>query len=371
MDTGKPWRTKITGPGVWSGREMQARSDWMHALEDAERRELLDAVAAVRASGTAWIDMERDAFRVPRLAARLARIGDELENGCCIAALRGLPHEALGQEGLRVALWGIGLHMGTAVSQSRYGELLAEVRDYGEPMGRATSRGYRAGGALRFHTDRCDVVVLACVRQGRAGGNNLVVNTAHLHNLLLEREPDALDMLHRPWFHSRQGEGREGEKPWYRNPVFALHRGRFSSQYSRAYVETADKLPGLPRVSDAQWKVLDRVAELAEAESFLTRMEPGDLQFLNNHVTWHARDAVVDWDEAEKKRMLYRLWLSMPGSRELPDDFDELWGATAAGAVRGGVTAAAGYRTVAELRALRAAGVALERAGWPLESLQA
>jgi len=57
--------------------------------------------------------------------------------------------------------------------------------------------------------------------------------------------------------------------------------------------------------------------------------------------------------------------------RELPADYDELWGPTAAGAVRGGVVAQAGYRTLAELRALRAAGRAPERAGWPLESLAA
>ncbi|MGE0876625.1 MAG: TauD/TfdA family dioxygenase [Burkholderiales bacterium] len=367
----KPWRTRISGPGVWSGDEMQSRSDWMHALGDAEKAELLAAVARVRAAGTAWLEMDKDGFGIPRTAALLARISAQLENGAGIALLRGLPHEALGQEGMRIALWGVGLHMGTAVSQSRYGELLGEVRDYGEPMGLPTSRGYRAAGALRFHTDRCDVVVLACVRQGRSGGNNLVVSTPHIHNVLLERDPEALDALHQYWYHSRQGEGQPHEAPWFRNPIFCLHKGRFTSQYSRAYVESADQFLDLPRVTEAQWRVLDLLAELAHSESFLTRMEPGDLQFLNNHVTYHARDAVVDWDEAEKKRMLYRLWLSMPQGRELPADFDELWGPTAAGAVRGGVVAAAGYRTVAELRALRAAGRAPERAGWPLERLAA
>jgi hypothetical protein len=371
MENEKPWRVKIQDPGVWSGRELAARTDWLHELGDAEKRELVDAVSRVQASGTAWIDMDEGAFQVPTLAARLVRIAAELEQGCGVAVIRGLPHETLGQEGLRIALWGVGLQLGTAVSQSRYGELLAEVRDYGEVLGQATSRGYRAAGALRFHTDRCDVVALACVRQGRAGGDNRVVNTPHIHNELLDQDPEALDALHQHWYHSRQGEGQAGQRPWYRNPIFALHKGRFTSQYSRAYVETADKLPDLPRVTDAQWKVLDRLAELAESESMTTRMEPGDIQLLNNHITYHSRTAVEDWEAPEKKRMLYRLWLSVPSSRELPPDFDELWGPTAAGAVRGGVVAEAGYRTVAELRALRAAGRAPERAGWPLESLAA
>jgi alpha-ketoglutarate-dependent taurine dioxygenase len=371
MNADKPWRVRLSGPDVWSGREMAPRTDWFHPLDESEKRELIEAVDRVRTAGITWIDMQRDAFRIPRLSARLATVADALENGCGIAALRGLPHAALGQEGLRHALWGIGLHMGTAVSQSRFGELLAEVRDYGEVLGQATSRGYRAAGSLRFHTDRCDVVALACVRQGRSGGDNLVVNTPHVHNWLLEHNPEALDALHQPWYHSRQGEGQPHEKLWYRNPVFAVHKGRFTSQYSRAYVETADKFPELPRVTAEQWKVLDLLAELAVSEGFKTRMEPGDVQFLNNHVTYHARTAVEDWVEPEKKRMLYRLWLSMPQGRELPADFDELWGPTAAGAVRGGVVAAAGYRTLAELRELRAAGRAPERAGWPLESLAA
>jgi len=371
MANDKPWRVKLSGPDVWSGTEMAARTDWVHRVDEAEKREVYDAVAAFRASGVEWLDMARAQFPIPRLARKLAVMCEQLENGGGMVALRGLEPSVLGQEGMRIAFWGVGLHMGTAVSQSQFGELLGEVRDYGEVMGKATSRGYRAAGALRFHTDRCDVVALACVRQGQSGGNNVVVSTPHIHNWLLERDPEALDLLHAPWHHSRQGEGQKTEQPWYRNPIFALHKGRFTSQYSRAYVETADQLPGVPRVTEAQWKALDRLAELAQGEGLLVRLEPGEMQFLNNHVTYHSRDKVIDWDDPAKKRMLYRLWLSMPQSRELPADFDELWGPTGAGVVRGGVVAAAGYRTVAELQSLRATGKAPARAGWPLEALPA
>jgi hypothetical protein len=360
---------RLEGPEVWSGAQMQSRSDWIHVLEPGEAAEVLAAVKAVQHIGTDWLDLDKTGFPLPRLAPRLAQVSEQLENGCGIAVVRGIPHEALGQEGMRVALWGIGLHLGTAVSQSKYGELLAEVRDYGEVMGKATSRGYRAAGSLRFHTDRCDVVALLCVRQCRDGGESLTVNTPHMHNVLLERDPEGLAMLYEPWFHSRQGEGQPHEKPWYRNPIFAQHKGRFTSQYSRAYVETAAQFPELPPVSARQWEVLDLVAQTAHAECFTSRMRPGDLQLLNNHVTWHARTSVTDWDETEKKRMLYRLWLSMPGGRELPADFDELWGPTASGAVRGGVLAGAGYRTTAELRALRGSGRLPDHAGRPLAGL--
>lgn len=362
---------RLEGPEVWSGAQMQPRSDWIHVLDAGEVAEVLAAVEGVRRSGIDWLDLDKEDFPLPRMAARLARVAQQLERGCGIAVVRGIPHEALGQAGMRIAMWGIGLHLGTAVSQSKYGELLAEVRDYGEVMGQATSRGYRAAGSLRFHTDRCDVVALLCVRQCREGGESLTVSTPHIHNVLLERDPEALALLYQDWFHSRQGEGQPHEQPWYRNPIFAQHLGRFTSQYSRAYVETASKFPGLPPVTERQWAALDLLADTAHAECFTSRMQPGDLQLLNNHVTWHARTAVTDWDEPADKRMLYRLWLSMPESRELPEDFAELWGPTGAGAVRGGVVAGAGYRTVAELRALRAQGRTPAHAGWPLASLAA
>ena len=82
--------------------------------------------------------------------------------------------------------------------------------------------------------------------------------------------------------------------------------------------------------------------------------EPGDIQLLNNHVTYHSRTAIVDFEEPDRKRLVYRLWLSTPQNRELPASHDVLWGPTAAGAVRGGVTPPSGLRNVDDWR--KAAG---------------
>ena len=66
-------------------------------------------------------------------------------------------------------------------------------------------------------------------------------------------------------------------------------------------------------------------------------MEPGDLQLLNSHVTYHARSPYQDADVEDSDRLLLRLWLAMPNSRPLPEGFEVLWGAIEAGAPRGGV----------------------------------
>jgi len=61
------------------------------------------------------------------------------------------------------------------------------------------------------------------------------------------------------------------------------------------------------------------------------------LYFLNNHVVYHARTAFTDGAGEREHRRLYRLWLSMPNSRALPQGHEVLWGTTAAGALRGGI----------------------------------
>lgn len=344
-------RTPLSGPWVWTGAEMAARTDWIWHWRPEEIAELLDAARAVLSGGQRLELLTRADFPLPVTAPRLAAIQRDLEEGSGIVNLRGLPAAEVAPELLRVVLWGIGQHLGTPVSQSRFGELLGEVKDTGEKLGQPGSRGYRTGGALRFHTDRSDVVALLCVRQSVSGGDSLIVSTPMIHNAMLERRPELLELLFEPWFHSRQQEQRPGELPWYRNPIFCVHEGRFTSQYSRSYVESAQRFEQVPRLTPQQNEALDMLAALATELALHTRMEPGDIQLLNNHVTYHARTELEDWQEPEKKRLLYRLWLSVPNNRALPDDFAELWGPTRAGVVRGGVVAEAGYRSPADLAA--------------------
>jgi hypothetical protein len=63
---------------------------------------------------------------------------------------------------------------------------------------------------------------------------------------------------------------------------------------------------------------------------------PGDIQFVNNHVIYHARRGFED-DAADGGRLLLRLWMAVPNSRALPDGHEILWRDIAAGALRGGI----------------------------------
>jgi hypothetical protein len=50
-------------------------------------------------------------------------------------------------------------------------------------------------------------------------------------------------------------------------------------------------------------------------------LQPGEVLIANNYVTFHARSAFEDHDEAERKRHLLRLWLTLPNGRPLPPIF--------------------------------------------------
>jgi len=66
------------------------------------------------------------------------------------------------------------------------------------------------------------------------------------------------------------------------------------------------------------------------------KLQPGDMQFVYNHALLHDRAGFRDWPEADRKRHLLRLWLSVAGDRPLPDSFKQRYGSTEIGN-RGGI----------------------------------
>jgi len=124
--------------------------------------------------------------------------------------------------------------------------------------------------------------------------------------------------------------------------------------FSPAYIQFAQEYPEVPRLTQAQEDALDLFGDLSDELALNMSFEPGDIQLLNNHLIYHARSRYDDFPEKDRKRLLLRLWLAVPGSRPLPGGYELLFGSIDAGAVRGGVPAREGWRDVTQLRARRA-----------------
>jgi hypothetical protein len=339
----------MSDPAAWLGSDLARSSDWVKALPAAAVGELDAALAGLRRRGLRWPRFGRDDFPLPTLSATLGEALDELEHGRGFVLLRGIPVERYGPDDLKDVYWGLGSHLGHARYQNAEGELIGEVRDevrrYGEvregaadpALGRSSRSKARSAGPLRFHTDRCDVVSLLCVRPARAGGLSRIVSAVSVANAIRARCPDLHALLCQDYWRSRQGEEAGGEGQVYALPVFAVHEGKFTTQYSRTFVEAAQRLPGVPRLSAAQEEALDLHAAVCEELALTMAFQPGDWQLLNNHVIYHGRTAYEDEAGADRDRLLLRLWLAPPNSRTLPPGFDVLWGTTAPGAPRGGI----------------------------------
>ena len=173
--------------------------------------------------------------------------------------------------------------------------------------------------------------------RGEGGRLSKIVSAVSVANAIHARRPDLHALLWQDYWRSRQGEEAGGDRKVYPLPIFAMHAGKFTTQYSRTFVEAAQKLPHVPRLSAAQDEALDLHAAVCEELALTMRLEPGDLQLLNNHLIYHARTAYEDADGPEGDRLLYRLWLAVPNSRPLPESYATIWGSTEPGVPRGGI----------------------------------
>src|SRR5262245_34707921 len=167
---------------AWIGQEMAARRDWIHDLSAAEIDDLDRAVAYARGTGKSLGQLSRDDFPLRVLAGSTGGWLDALDSGRGFVLVRGVPVERYGEEDASLAYWGLGLHLGSAVSQNAAGDLLGHVRDAGLERRDPTVRLYRTRDRLGFHCDGSDIVGLLCLRPAKAGGTSRIASSVAIHN---------------------------------------------------------------------------------------------------------------------------------------------------------------------------------------------
>jgi hypothetical protein len=311
-------------PSVWRGPDMSRRDDWIVYLDDDDVRELEAALATAKGRGLRVPAVRREDFRVPRVARKLERVREALEDGCGFALVRGLPVLRYAKADSALIYWGIGAQLGPGFAQNAQGDMLGHVRDVGANWKTdMRARGYQTHLHLPFHNDSTDVVALLCLHQARSGGASRIVSSTAIHNEFVRRRPDLWQVMCEPFCVDRRGEESAGQKPWYVTPCFTHFEGRLFVRYNRTFIESAQRFPQVPRLTRAQREALDLMDALCSDPDFFLdmRFEPGDMQFLCNYTVLHSREEYVDWPEPERKRHLLRLWLRTLGFSRLPPAF--------------------------------------------------
>jgi hypothetical protein len=344
----------ITSPADWRAADLAADTDWIARFTSTDCAEIDAALRTAQARGATLEALTREDFPLPNVAARIAGVRDQIENGRGICVLRGLPTGPYTKDELRLIYWGLGRHIGTAVSQSKDGDLLGDVRNFGADVFGAEGRGYKSKQQLSFHTDSCDVVALMVLRVAMSGGISMIASSVAVHNEMVRRRPDLVAALYEPVAWSWQGQEPPGEPGWYMQPVFNFFNGKFSCRYVRAHIRNGERFSDAPRLTEAQVEALDLLDEIAWREDVHLSMhfEPGDIQILCNHTCMHSRTAFEDYPEDDRRRHLLRMWLAVPNSRALSPLMSTIYQDTSPGAVRGGFPSRSGahhYQTLGAL----------------------
>ncbi len=325
-----------SGAAVWTGAEMRQSEDWIYRLTDQEAGELEAAAEETERRGLAILEIGRDDFVLPRLSPVLTRIQGDIVEGRGFVLIRGVPLEGRRREIAARMYWGIGAHLGDAVSQNAKGHLLGHIKDLG--LAEAPSRRpYQTTIGLAYHTDSCDIVGLMCLQKAKTGGLSSIASAGAVYNALLARRPDLLEALCGTFYCDRKTEVPEGKLPYYTVSVFNFHDGTMTSVGMRHDIESAQRFADVPRLTDVQKEALTAMEATAEEVSLKMNFRPGDIQFLHNHTVYHSRTVFEDHPEPERKRHLLRLWLSAPNGRPLPEFLAERWGSIEPGSVRGGI----------------------------------
>lgn len=310
----------IVDPAGWYPGEFQDNQTFVYSLSDDEIGEILAAVDRVERSGIALKDVTRNEFHLPRFSRVLAAFEDELLEGCGFVFMRGLPVEGRSILQNAIAFWGLGTHMGEAVPQNAKGHLLEHVKNAGGDIDAATGRGYNSPNALGFHADSCEHFSLMCLHTSKSGGEHRICSSVTVYNEMLKRRPDLVQELAFRFYRTRRGEVGPDEDPWMRQPVFSVQDGYFAARGASSTIKRAQRLPGVPKLTDAQTEAIAMYQSLSGELALKINFQPGDINYVLNHVALHARSAYEDWPETERKRHLLRLWLNTGGKRPIDPD---------------------------------------------------
>ena len=322
MCKGRDDQVEEVGMGdAWLGRDLQHSDEWICRLTAADVAELRAAVVHARASGKPMLQWQIGDFPLPTLRHRTVTWLERI-NRRGFVLVRGVPVEAYAVEEIEQLYWGLGLYLGTAVSQNTDGDLLGHVRDTGADPDERGVRLYRTRVEQDFHTDGADIIGLLCLKPAKSGGISRIVSSIAIYHEIAKRDPGLIETLYQPFPFDRQGQENAGEPGWFELPIARTVNGRLCMFFIPWYIRESQDLPDAPRLTANQWRALETIEAIANDPAFYLdmRFEPGDIQLLLNASILHKRTAYEDFDDPKRKRHLLRLWLANPELVSVAED---------------------------------------------------
>jgi alpha-ketoglutarate-dependent taurine dioxygenase len=315
----------VTGPRAWT-RASLAPADWTVTLPEAALAELRAVRDQLRRSPLEVFLIDPLDYRLDACRAAMAEVRARLDQGPMFAVLDRLPMGEVTREESVSLYWLLASLLARPVAQKWNGQMFFVVEDTGAKLKPGSGiRPTVTNVDLRFHNDNSynemppHYVGLLCQQAARHGGVSQVVSVYAVHNALLSDHAGVLPRLYRPFWYDRHAEHAPGEPTTFAAPIFEYEpdgRGTLHARLALSEIYAGYELRGeaMDRETagalDAIWTVFDKPELRVELI-----LEPGQMQFVNNRMTAHARTEFDDYPEPERKRRLVRLWLRDAGGR--------------------------------------------------------
>ncbi len=304
---------EVDSPAAWQGADMAAHPDrWLVELTSEHVSEIGDATDRLLAANVPMEEVSQANFELPVVGGLAETWRQTLGTGIGAVCLRGLPVREWGTDKAGLAFWGLGHHLGIPGAQNPANELLGHVTDYGEEKTAPLARLYRSAKNIAFHCDTADVVGLLCLRAAKQGGQSRIASSVYVFNELLRTTPELASELFEPFELDRRDEQGPGEAVTGQIPPAAWDGETLRTFWHSDYMRSAMRHEGI-EFSPRRLATIDRYDEIANQESTRLDMwlQEGDMQFISNHTVIHARTEYEDHDDADERRHLLRLWLSL------------------------------------------------------------
>lgn len=329
----------VMQPLAWLADDIKRATEWIRPLSASEKTCLRDGLGRFLKLEIPIEQATGADFDFGDLSPLLKDLRQQLYRGFGLVLVKGFPIGGLSEQEIKALYWGFTNQLGVLRPQGKNSALMNHVKNTGGVYRQAGGRGYNTNSELDFHVDFADWVGLLCIQDAKAGGMSKACSSRALFDALAEAHPELAKALMEPICYSRQDEQSADERPFYKAPIVAIEQGWFSCRYTRNHIRYAHRHEGASAPTPMQEQAMNWLDTAAKDNKFAfeMRLEPGDLQIINNHVVLHSRTAYEDHEEPEKKRSLLRAWIATPDSQPLSLAMAEAYHDHRPGSVRGGI----------------------------------
>ena len=312
---------RIESASAWRSADIKTE-DYRVALNEGCLDEIRRVADDIRAYPLPTILRSPADFDMTNCHAAMAEVRRILKQGVRFAVVDRLPVEELSKSEAEAIYWLLSSMVCRPVAQKLDGTMIYDVHDTGaQALPGSGIRPDKTNIEIRFHIDNAynttppEIVGLLCLKTAKSGGVSRVLSFHTVHNALLERHPELLPRLYRPFWFDRQKEFFPGEPETFFAPVFEPGE-ELRSRFSVHQIKGGYAMKGEPLDNEGAAAVAATL-EIFEEPGVAIDFEfaPGEIQFVDNRTLGHSRTEFEDWAEPERRRHLVRLWLRDHGRR--------------------------------------------------------